>query len=81
MIRAVAIQHREGRIITVVENPGGVMSKGAVALAWAKSQGYSKFPTDCTAHEVNVVSYGTVQRALTPCHELEQLEKDGKSVP
>ena len=79
-MQAVAIQHREGRIVAVVENPGGAMSKGAVALAWAKSQGFEKFPTDCTAQEVMVVSYGTVARANTPCHELEQLEKDGAEI-
>lgn len=65
-------------VVAVIENPDGAMSTGAVALAWAKSEGYEKFPKDCTFHAANLISYGSVARRLTPVHELEQLEKDGE---
>ena len=80
-MKLVVIQRkRDKQIVAVVENPSGVMSKGAVALAWAKSEGFSYFPSDCESHEANLISYGTVQRKLTPVHELDKLEKDGKKV-
>ena len=76
----VIVQSDTRQLIAVVENPDNAMSKGAVALAWAKSEGYERFPLDCTCHESKLVSYGTVQRKLTPVHELEALEEAGKHI-
>jgi len=78
-MKVVVISHPVNGLIAVVENPGG-MSKEAVAVAWSRSEGYEKVPNDLKVTELNLISYGTVQRKLTPCHELDELEEAGKLV-
>lgn len=79
-MKVVVLIHNTHGIVAVVENPDGCMSKGAVALAWSKSEGYTKLPENVTISEANLVSYGMVQRKLTPIHELESLEQVGSGV-
>jgi len=79
-MKVVVISHPVNGLIAVVENPEGCMSKEAVAVAWSRSEGYEKVPNDLKATELNLISYGSVQRKLTPCHELDELEEAGKKV-
>jgi hypothetical protein len=79
-MKVVVLTHSTHGIVAVVENPDGCMSKGAVALAWAKSEGYSTLPENVTISEAKLVSYGIVQRKLTPCHELEELDEAGRAI-
>jgi hypothetical protein len=74
----VVIKRDNGNVIAIIENPQNCMSAGAVALAWAKSQGMKKLPFYCEYEECPYTCYDVVQLALTPCHELEELEEAGK---
>lgn len=78
-MKVVVIQHSTQGLIAVVENPGA-MSKGAVAIAWSRSEGYKGVPENLEVTEINLISYGVIQRKLTPCHELEELEKAGREL-
>lgn len=71
---------RNNNVVAVVENPDNVMSAGAVALAWAKGEGYEKFPLDCVYWECPLTTYGMVARKNTPIHELEELENAADSI-
>ena len=81
MMKVVVITHPTNGMVAVVENPGGVMSPGAVAVAWSRSEGFGP-PVAKTLklQEMYVTSYGTVQRKLTPCHELDALDELGKAL-
>lgn len=69
-MKVVVITHTRNRnVVAVIENPNNAMSKGAVALAWAKAGGYTKIPTDVTVDEVNVTSFANVLFSLIPVDE------------
>lgn len=78
-MNVVIIQHPTHGLIAVVENPGG-MSKEAVAIAWSRSEGYKGIPENLEVTEIELISYGVIQRKLTPCHELEELERAGSEL-
>ena len=64
----VVVSHRRtGKLVAVVENPNfGNMTKDAVALAWAKANGYAKFPADCVAEEILLSQFANIMLAITP---------------
>lgn len=69
-MKLIVITHkRTGKVIAVVENPNyGSMSKGAVALAWSKANGYERIPTDVDVDEVNLTSFSHVMFGVIPKH-------------
>lgn len=79
-MKVVILTHVVHGLLAVIENPDGCMSNEAVALAWSKSEGYFNLPKNVTISEAMLVSYGTVQRKLTPVHELKELEEEAKKL-
>ena len=54
------------------------MSEGACVLAWAKSNGFIKYPTDCSFQGgITLTTMGHLLRNITPITELNELEKNG----
>lgn len=80
-MNVIVIKRRNDKsVVAIVEQTAG-MSSGAVALAWAKSNGHTNFPTDCIVEAgVQVIPLASVLRGIMPCHELEQLEADGRTI-
>lgn len=64
-----------GSMIAVLENPG-VISKQAVILAWAKSQGCEKIPTGIKVNEATVTPLAKSLYGIMPYSELNQLEQE-----
>ncbi len=73
-MRLVIIMQTAGHVVAVVECPSS-MSDGAIALAWAKANGYEKFPSDLYHVACDLTTAGTVFRAITPISELNELER------
>ena len=75
-MKLVVISHkRTGKVVAVVENPNfGTMTKGAVVLAWALSQGYAKIPTDVEAEEINMTPFANIMLSLIPTHIGDQIK-------
>lgn len=61
----VITQLRTATVIAVVEVPEA-MSAGAVALAWAKGEGFERFPKDCVYCERPLIPYSKVEDRLRP---------------
>lgn len=58
---------RGGKPVAVIENPNyGNMSKGAVALAWAKANGYEGIPKDLEVTELTLTPFVNVMFGVVP---------------
>ena len=72
----VVISSKKGHAVAVVEKPNR-MSVDAVALAWAKGNGYSEFPKDAMySSEITLTTFGDVALNIMPISDIEKLEKD-----
>jgi hypothetical protein len=70
---------REPVILDSVERPES-MSIDAVALAWAMSEGYEDFPTDCKFAEAKFIPYGEIAIKNTPFSDQEELERRAQDI-
>lgn len=59
-------------LVAVVEKLPN-MSAAGTALAWAKANGYEKFPNDAKFDECSLTTFGSVMLRITPTHEVEAL--------
>jgi hypothetical protein len=69
---------KDNHVVAIIENPDNVMNDASVALAWALSEGFTKFPTDCKFCSASVTPYGIIARRITPCTELQSLDEKAK---
>lgn len=74
-MRLIIIKNNAGCVSAVVECPTG-MSDGAIALAWARSIGFEKFPSDLHHEACDLTTAGTVFRGITAISELNKLETE-----
>ena len=74
-MRLVIIKNNLGCVSAVVECPQG-MSDGAIALAWARSNGFDEFPSDLHHEACDLTTAGTVFRGIHPIAELNRLETE-----
>lgn len=72
-MRLVIIKRKTGQVVAVVECPSA-MSDGAIALAWARGEGYKNFPSDLHHEACDLTTAGTVFRKITPISRLNELE-------
>ena len=71
-MRLIIIKSRPGHVVAVVEVIQS-MSDGAMALAWAKANGYEKFPSDLHHEACDLTTAGNVFHGIMPISELNDL--------